>query len=115
MSDPIMTADWGPWIKHDGMGCPDNLRGRLVRLECRLSQPDETGWKKGDVGVNDVILCPVLAEMPDWLGFMAGKIVRCPLSGRRYGVCTILRYRVWTITVQTPVTEAADAPVPADG
>lgn len=51
MSD---EADWGPWVQHDGMGCP--VAGRLVHLVLGDSpegyRPEDEGE---DVWTSDVV------------------------------------------------------------
>lgn len=33
-----MSDEWGPWIEHDGRGCPKGLVGKQV--ECVVSRPE---------------------------------------------------------------------------
>lgn len=40
-----MSEEWGPWIEHDGRGCP--VKGRFVRVVYRDGSQDElVAWSK---------------------------------------------------------------------
>ena len=51
----MMTEEWGPWIEHDGMGCPPEVRGRIVHAF--FEAPDEQPLEHEGLLVDAVIAC----------------------------------------------------------
>ena len=73
-----MKDEWGPWIKHDGKGCP--CVGGYVQVELD-SVP--TGFN-----VHAIIIAPKLIEM------IPQKTWRLGSWFWRYGCSWVIRYRI---------------------
>lgn len=47
--------EWGPWIEHDGNGCPLEVMGQVVELYWRPDMDrDDTAWRHAVLRVDDL-------------------------------------------------------------
>lgn len=46
--------EWGPWIEHDGNGCPLEVMGKVIEVWWRPEDGDELNWRHGIMPVNDL-------------------------------------------------------------
>lgn len=46
--------EWGPWIEHDGNGCPLNVMGKLVEVYWRPEVENDLNWRHGVFLVDDL-------------------------------------------------------------
>ena len=82
-----MTEDqeWGPWIDHDGMGCPDSVRGRVIEVEVMRFDQIVTG--------QIILVTSIIADSPLWQDKYFGHPLRTQ-SGRRGIAGKVIRYRI---------------------
>jgi len=88
------SEEWGPWIEHDGKGCPAECIGKFLLIELRLAAHDEDGGKPGDINYNELFCCEGMAGLPEWYTENFGQIVECNFRGVMYACCEIIRYRI---------------------
>ena len=89
-----MAEEWGPWIEHDGRGCPAACCGAFVLIEFRLAAHDEDGGRPGSVNYSEVFVCERYASLPEWWTENFGKVVTCAFRGVEYACCEVIRYRI---------------------
>lgn len=87
-------GEWGPWIEHNGKGCPPDLIGRVVLIEFRLSHDDRDGGKAGQHHFVEVLVNDAYASLPEWWRDQFGEIAQNSTTGEDYGVADIIRYRI---------------------
>ena len=92
MSDA--PEEWGPWIEHDGNGCPPNLIGEILLIEFRLAANDEDGGRDGQIAYTETIVNELFASLPEWERSKFGSYARRPDDGRTYAVADVIRYRI---------------------
>ena len=51
----MSDEQWGPWIEHDGSGCPDNVRGRVIHVI--FEAPDASPMENSGLMVDAVMAC----------------------------------------------------------
>ena len=49
----MSDEQWGPWIEHDGSGCPDNVRGRVIHVI--FEAPDASPMENSGLMVDAVM------------------------------------------------------------
>ena len=49
-----MSDEWGPWIEHDGRGCPIEVMGKVIEVYWRPEDGDESNWRHGIFLVDDL-------------------------------------------------------------
>lgn len=94
-----MTDDvaWGPWVEHDGKGCPIAVMGRLIQAELLLACGDERGGRRGDVRIDEGIIELQFFHNPMWRWENYGELfvfTTGPYKGREFRAAKVLRYRI---------------------
>lgn len=89
-----MADEFGPWIEHDGRGCPASLFGTVALIEVKLAAFDDEGGKCGQVVYTETIINELMASLPEWHRNLFGTYAVRPDDGRTYAVPDIIRYRV---------------------
>ena len=46
--------EWGPWIKHDGNGCPIDVMGQTAELWWRPEDGDDQNWRTAVLFIDDL-------------------------------------------------------------
>lgn len=96
-------SEWGPWIEHDGMGCP-----LPVGTLCRVAMEGAPG----DVKQTDTVIKPMNLWGWDWMNY--GLPIQM-IDGRQ-GLCgRVLRYRVHKPDAITLLERIAADPQPIPG
>ena len=68
-----MGDEWGPWIEHDGNGCPVPF-GTIAEVTERANE-DGDGWKSGDERTGVILVSSQKIE-PWYLGQAVADIIR---------------------------------------
>ncbi|MBB95606.1 MAG: hypothetical protein CML68_13575 [Rhodobacteraceae bacterium] len=89
-----MSEEWGPWVEHDGKGCPPSLIGEVALIEFKLAANDEDGGVAGQVVFTETIINEMMAELPEWRRDRFGSYAIRPDNGRVYAVADVIRYRI---------------------
>jgi hypothetical protein len=93
-----MNYEWGPWIEHDGSGCP--VRGQLAHFAYISKANPQTYTGCGKIQDDGTVIA-IAQGGPSWLW--------------RYGWCPIIRYRVRRPLVSEWLAETtSDLPVTED-
>ena len=92
-----MDYDWGSWIEHDGLGCPDAVIGKYIQAVLMLSSDDEDGG--GPCFTRDVEgFCDASErDNPNWSKCFFGQVFTYtsgPNVGRDFKVGLVLSYRI---------------------
>ncbi len=90
----MTEREWGPWIDHDGHGCPISLIGHVVLLEIKLAADDEDGGRVGEHHFNETIVNEFVASLPEWWREKFGGYAIRPDNGKIYAVADVVRYRI---------------------
>lgn len=72
-----MSEEWGPWIEHDGKGCPVKS-GTIVMAEC-----------EGPIGIFRIVEAQALANGEGWDWSLFGAIMLDGTLNSR-----VIRYRI---------------------
>jgi hypothetical protein len=107
-----MSDEWGPWIEHDGKGCPVPL-GVLVEALWRCER-DGDKYRAGQEGTTAGIVTEAIRRHPAWVWDNFGKRVAHPSGsvGRMDG--KFIRYRIRRPrALQEMIRRAADLDAPA--
>lgn len=103
---------WGPWILHDGKGCP--LRaGVFCQIEIVLSCEDEWGGGKGISRFQELRLSEDDCNNPMWTHANFGEpyhYTSGPFAGRGFFCGKIIRYRLRRPPAIDLLTEIAADP-----
>lgn len=94
---------WGPWIEHDGAGCPPSIIGKWIDME---AQHGPIGPRAGQVERREGPADPTTVEW-DWrfFGMVWGKTI----------IARIIRYRVRKPSALTLLERIAADPQPIPG
>jgi hypothetical protein len=84
-----MSDDWGPWIEHDGKGCPPHVVGQFAHLWFELV--DDQDPHEAFVVVDAVIAC-CESWKGETYGWADGYIARW--MGKSAPMRWITRYRI---------------------
>lgn len=107
------ASEWGPWVWHDGNGCPSDLVGKFVHVwfEPDASSPLDDGMPHELIG----ILTPLLASCASWEGTTYfGRGCVASWNGESGGMKFVTRYRVRKPRALIEMIEMIEAlPVPS--
>lgn len=92
-----MADQWGPWIDHDGKGCPPSVINSTLRMAIELACEDEWGGAPGAIRFQESLISPLEAENPMWNWENFGQAYHYTTgqyAGRHFFSGRILRYQL---------------------
>lgn len=108
-----MNYEWGPWIDHDGQGCPNNLVGSIVRISIQLACADRWGGGEGHIRFQETRISPDDLNNPMWEWENFGKpyhYTSGPYAGENFYAGRILRYQIRQFSAMRDLKELAANP-----
>lgn len=84
--------EFGPFIQHDGKGCPPEVIGRVIegQIECAVNAK---GVKAGSVITECGLITQELAVNPNWDWQNFGRVMQAR-NGNIYSVGRVIQYRI---------------------